>query len=337
MSKTSLGLWECNSKSSRGQHDWNLVCVRLTWKLKYIIVSWQSLWCAACLSVQITWVPAVFLKGFIFILLSTIWYDFYCLYCYGNGVEKRQWTFIFLRKMRRFKTSLRQARSHNLVDTRALPHVHQLGLCPQALGRESGGHVGGAHPGSVPPRWGSSAHQTPCSSCCSRLSRGHRAAMRSACKLLWPEWSSSTASMDTEENGEGGRAGKNRGNTRPFFTKTSAYLLLTIGCMCLFIHACKRYVNYNNIIMFFLTFECFLFFRYQSVVNFSQKLFLVSRGTCQIGCKTATTGMSQAESKLSVGCTVLMVLQWLYMEDCNHKMLKEISMLWIQKVFTQTL
>lgn len=60
--------------------------------------------------------------------------------------------------------------------------------------------------------------------------------------------------------------------------------------------------------MFFLTFECLLFFKYQSVVNFSQKLFLMSQGTCQIGCKTATTGMSQAECKLSTCCTGLMVL-----------------------------
>lgn len=35
--------------------------------------------------------------------------------------------------------SLWQARSHNLVDIRALPHARQLSLCPQALGSESGG------------------------------------------------------------------------------------------------------------------------------------------------------------------------------------------------------
>lgn len=106
---------------------------------------------------------------------------------------------------------------------------------------------------------------------------------------------------------EGGRSGKNRGNIRPFFTKASAYLLLTTGCMSLFIHICKWLVE-DKILVFFLTFEHLVFFKYQSVVYFSQKLFLMSQGTRQIGCKTATTGMSQAECKLRICCTGLVVL-----------------------------
>lgn len=215
----------------------------------------------------------------------------------------------FLGKWGDSETLLWQAKSHNPVDTRVLPHAHHLGLVSQTQGSETGGvgtsgkhslgqpHHGG---GAVPTR-----HPAPGS--CSRLSRGHLGCMRPSRKLLQQGWSSSMANQDTEEHGEGGRSGKNRGNIRPFFTKASAYLLLTTGCMSLFIHICKWLVE-DKIIVFFLTFEHLVFSKYQSVVYFSQKLFLMSQGTRQIGCKTARTGMSQAECKLRICCTGLVVL-----------------------------
>lgn len=48
----------------------------------------------------------------------------------------------------------------------------------------------------------------------------------------------------------------------------------------------------------FLTFECLVFFKYQSVVYFSQKIFIMNQGLCQIACKTSTPGTSQAEYKV---------------------------------------
>lgn len=45
----------------------------------------------------------VFIKGTISLLLITIWYNFYHLYCYGNGVGWRQRAFVFLSKTIRFR------------------------------------------------------------------------------------------------------------------------------------------------------------------------------------------------------------------------------------------
>lgn len=113
----------------------------------------------------------------------------------------------FLGKWGDSETSLWQAKSHNLVDTRALPHAHHLGLVSQTQGSETGGvgtsgkhtlgqpHHGG---GAVPAR-----HPAPGS--CSRLSRGHLGCMWPSHKLLRQGWSSGMAKKDTEKHGEGGR------------------------------------------------------------------------------------------------------------------------------------
>lgn len=52
--------------------------------------------------------------------------------------------------------------------------------------------------------------------------------------------------------------------------------------------------------MIFLIFKCLVFFKYQSAVYFSPEMFIMSQGTCQIACKTATPGTSQAEYKLRI-------------------------------------
>lgn len=144
-----------------------------------------------------------------------------------------------------------------------------------------------------------------------------------------PQWSSSMANMDTGER-RGREVRQEQRKYQAIFYKHFWLITANYG-LCLFIFICKWYVNEDKIIMFFLIFACLLFLKYQPV-NFSQKFFLMSQGTCQIGCKTAATGMSQAECKLSICCTGLMVPLWLYTDNCNHKMLKGISTLLMQKV-----
>lgn len=151
----------------------------------------------------------------------------------GIELNSRSGLLFFLGKLWDSQSSLWQARQHNLVDMRALPHAHQPGLCSWTWGSAAIGagthtmgkphHSAGAiptrHPAPDPPE-----HIWLCvTSMSAPFSGGKEKHGWHGHREVWEGWEGS----------------QEQGKYQAIFTKASVYLLLTTVCMSLSTHIYK--------------------------------------------------------------------------------------------------